>query len=189
MESTSKLVTSRHISVEKHALNQKIDDLPDLQVIQPSRATAWSQVHLVRKPTNGWRFTVDFRNLNKVISNEGWQIPNMNKIIERIGSIRRARFTIADLTSRFFQMPFGEPCRQYAAFSTQAWRPGGVVSFYYTYGPPQLTFHEQPWFQESVAVKIGHKTLWRHHRTRRGTHNQSYLITFSYYSTSWHHES
>jgi hypothetical protein len=68
----------RHISVEKHAaLNKMIDDLFDLEVIQPSRATAWSHVHLVRKSSNGWRFTVDFCNLNKVISNEGWQIPNM----------------------------------------------------------------------------------------------------------------
>ena len=34
---------SRHISVEKHAaLNKLIDDLLDLEVIQPSWATAWS---------------------------------------------------------------------------------------------------------------------------------------------------
>jgi len=64
---------SRHISVEKHvALNKMIDDLLDLQAIQPSRATAWSQVNLVHKPTNGWQFTVDYRTLNKVITNEGF---------------------------------------------------------------------------------------------------------------------
>ena len=118
-EASANRLPSRHISVKKHAaLNQMIDDLLDLQVIQPSRATAWSQVHLVRKPTNGWRFTVDFRNLNKVISNEGWQIPNMKEMIERIGSQRPARFAIADLTSGFFQMPLDEPCRQYTAFIT-----------------------------------------------------------------------
>ena len=34
---------SRHISAEKHAaLNKMIDDLLDLEVIQPSGATAWS---------------------------------------------------------------------------------------------------------------------------------------------------
>ena len=49
-----------------------IDNLLELEVIEPSRATEWSQVHLVRKPSNFWRFTVDFRNLKKVISNEGW---------------------------------------------------------------------------------------------------------------------
>ena len=50
-ESNLNRLPSRHISVEKHdALNKMIDDLLDLQVIQPSKATAWSQVHLVRKP-------------------------------------------------------------------------------------------------------------------------------------------
>ena len=67
------LVFSSYFGGKHAALNKMIDDLLDLEVIQPSRATAWSQVHLVRKPSNGWRFTVDFRNLNKVISNDGWQ--------------------------------------------------------------------------------------------------------------------
>ena len=40
--------------------------------IQLSKATAWSQVILVRKPSNGgWRLTIDFVSLNQVISNEG----------------------------------------------------------------------------------------------------------------------
>ena len=51
-ESNPNRLPSRHISVEKHeALNKMIDDLLDLQVIQPSKATAWSQVYLVRKPS------------------------------------------------------------------------------------------------------------------------------------------
>jgi len=73
--------TSRDISTEKlDALNVLIDSLLDLGVIQPSKATAWSQVHFVRKPNNGgWRFTIDYISLNKVILNEGWQIPSMKK--------------------------------------------------------------------------------------------------------------
>ena len=44
-----RLTGSKHISVGKHAaLNKMIDHLLDLEVIQASRATAWSQVHLVR---------------------------------------------------------------------------------------------------------------------------------------------
>ena len=53
-ESNPNRLPSRHISVEKHeALNKMIDDLLDLQVIQSSKATAWSQVHLIRKPAGG----------------------------------------------------------------------------------------------------------------------------------------
>ena len=81
-------LSSRHISVGKNAsLNKMTHDLLDLEVIQPSQSTAWSQVHLVRKQSNGWRFTMDFRNLNNVISNEGWKIPNMKEMIECIGSL------------------------------------------------------------------------------------------------------
>ena len=73
LKSTPNRLPSRHKSVEKHeALTKMIDDLLELQVIQPSKATAWSQNHLVRKRAGGWRFTVDNRGLNKVISNEGW---------------------------------------------------------------------------------------------------------------------
>ena len=115
-EASANRLPSHYISVEKHAtLNQMIDDLRDLKVIQPLRATAWSQVHLVRKPTNGWRFTVDFRNPDKVISNEGRKMANMRKMIERSGGVQPARFAI-DLTSGFFQMPLDEPYRQYTAF-------------------------------------------------------------------------
>jgi len=102
-ESYPNRLPSRHISVEKHeALTKMIDDLLELQVIQPSKATAWSQVHLIRKPTGGWRFTVDYRGLNKVISNEGWQIPNMRDMLMRIGHQRPKCFAVADLTSGFF---------------------------------------------------------------------------------------
>ena len=65
---------------ENHAaLEALLDNLPDGD-IQPSKATAWSQVHLIWKQNNGsWRFTIDYRSLNKIISNEGWQIPQHEK--------------------------------------------------------------------------------------------------------------
>ena len=84
---------SRHISTEKHdALNTIIHSLLELGVIQPSKATVWSQVHLVRKPNNSrWRFTTDYRALNKVISNEEWKISNMKEMLTRIGSKKPRR--------------------------------------------------------------------------------------------------
>ena len=92
---------SRHISTEKHdTLNTMIDSLIELGVIQSSKETAWSQVHLIRKPNNHrWRFTIDYRSLNKVISNEGWKIPNIKEMITRIGFKKPHRF--ADLTQGF----------------------------------------------------------------------------------------
>jgi hypothetical protein len=94
------------ISTEKHdALNTMVESLLEFGVIQPSKATAWSQVHLVCKPNNGgWRFTIDYRSLNKVISNEGWQIPNMKEMLTRIESKKPCRFGVADLTQAAWEL-------------------------------------------------------------------------------------
>ena len=98
-ESSGNRMASRQISIEKQvALKTLIDELLDKEVIRPSKATAWSQVHLVRKPSGGWRFTIDYRALNKVITNEGWKIPNMKDMLQRIGSLKPRVFGVEDLT-------------------------------------------------------------------------------------------
>jgi len=61
-ESNPNREASRQISTEKQAaLSTLIDELLEKEVICPSKVTAWSQVHLVRKPSGGWRFTIDYR--------------------------------------------------------------------------------------------------------------------------------
>ena len=56
-ETTANRLPSRQISPEKHlALHGMIEELLDLNVIKPSKATSWSQVHLVKNrhhPTDG----------------------------------------------------------------------------------------------------------------------------------------
>ena len=47
----------------------------------------------------------DYRALNKVTTNEGWQIPNMKEMLQRIGSMKPKVFEVADLTQGFYQMP------------------------------------------------------------------------------------
>ena len=67
------------------SINAKV--LLKLGVIEESKATEWSQVHLVPKPyPNEWRFTLDFVRLNACTGGlEGWPIPNILKVLERIG--------------------------------------------------------------------------------------------------------
>ena len=50
----------------------------------------------------------DYRALNKVITNEGWQIPNMKDMLQRIGSLKPKVFGMADLTQGFYQTPLDE---------------------------------------------------------------------------------
>ena len=71
-------------------------------------------MHLVWKPNNGgWRFTIDYKSFNKVIFNEGWQIPNMNEMLVRIGSKKPKCIGVADL---IYQIPLHENSRALTAF-------------------------------------------------------------------------
>ena len=61
----NRLPPRRHSEEKQRAIRSQIDALLRLGVIEESRATEWSQVHLVSKPTPGeWRFTLDFVQLN-----------------------------------------------------------------------------------------------------------------------------
>jgi len=59
----------KHSEEKQKEIRKQVDVLLDLGVIKESRATEWSQVHLVPKPTpegqpQKWRFTLDFVRLN-----------------------------------------------------------------------------------------------------------------------------
>ena len=69
---------------------KQVDALLKLGVIKESQATKWSQVHLAPKPTpegmpQKWRFTLDYVRLNSATGAlEGWPIPNIQQIINRV---------------------------------------------------------------------------------------------------------
>ena len=59
-----------------------------------------------------WRFTLDFVQLNSATSGlEGWPIPNIQQIINRIGTLKPKVFGIIDFTAGYSQ--------EYTAFITQ----------------------------------------------------------------------
>ena len=87
------------VSIRKRSRG-RYDALLELGVIKKSQATEWSQVHLVTKPTpegqpQKWRFTLDFVRLNSATGGlEGWPIPNIQQIINRIGTLKPKVFGI-----------------------------------------------------------------------------------------------
>jgi hypothetical protein len=91
-----------------------------LGVIEESKATEWSQVHLVPKPNpNEWRFTLDFVRLNACTGGlEGWPIPNILKVLERIGTLKPKMFGLIDFTAGYHQTPLHEKSRDLSAFIT-----------------------------------------------------------------------
>ena len=101
----------KHSEEKQKEIRKQVDVLLELGVIKESRATEWSQVHLVPKPTSEgqpqkWRFTLDFVRLNSASGGlEGWPIPNIQQIINRIGTLKLKVFGIIDFTAGYHQTP------------------------------------------------------------------------------------
>ena len=106
---------------EKQAvIRTPTEALLKLGVIEESRATEGSQVHLVPKPIpNEWRFTLDFVRLNACTGGlEGWPIPNILKVLERIGTLKPRLFGLIDFTTGYHQTPLHPNSRDLSAFIT-----------------------------------------------------------------------
>ncbi len=102
----------RHSEEKQKEIRKQVDALLKLGVIKESKATEWSQVHLVPKPTpegapQKWRFTLDFGATGGL---EGWPIPSIQQIINRIGTLK---------PKVFHQTPLHPDSQEYTAFITQ----------------------------------------------------------------------
>lgn len=86
---------------------KQVNNYLKLGVIRPASAEEYSQVHLVPKPTpNEWRFCLDFVRLNDCTEGvEGWPIPNIKHMLDRIGERKSRIFGVMDMTSGYHQAP------------------------------------------------------------------------------------
>ena len=97
-------------------IKRQIEKMLELKVIGPSSATQVSQVLLVPKPDDKWRFCVDFRLLNSCSSMSSWPLPNIEQTLNRIGHSKPCYFGILDLTSGYHQAPLAPQSQKFTAF-------------------------------------------------------------------------
>ena len=82
-------------------------ELQRLGVIRTSTEVTGAQVLLVaKKGSDKLRFCIDYRAVNSAtVGREGWPIPDIKAMIEKIGRKRTKFFGVMDLTSGFHQCP------------------------------------------------------------------------------------
>ena len=106
-------------SRNKHAeIKRQIDKMLAAGVITPSQAPWYSQVHLTPKPNDKWRFCIDFRALNECSESMGWPIPNVYRMLQRLGNKRAKYYGVMDLTSGYYQAPLSKASQAASAFTT-----------------------------------------------------------------------
>ncbi len=102
-------------------LRKQIALLESLGVIGKSQASEYSQVYLVRKPDNGWRLCIGFKNLNDAIeSNETMPLQNIRIMVDRVTRQLPRLYGKMDMTSGFFQIAIDERSRPFTAFITSS---------------------------------------------------------------------
>ena len=85
-------------------------------LIQPSISPFSAPVLLVPKPDGSWRFTVDYRELNKVTVPDRFPLPRIDMMLDLMGG--NTVFSTMDLASGFYQVEVAEKDRHKTAFAT-----------------------------------------------------------------------
>ncbi len=100
----------------RQAIEDEIQQMLKLGVIEPSRSPWSSPIVLVPKPDGTLRFCNDFRRLNEVSEFDGYPMPRVDELLDRLG---RARYiSTLDLTKGYWQVPLTDSAKPKTAFST-----------------------------------------------------------------------
>ncbi|KAI2649246.1 Retrovirus-related Pol polyprotein from transposon 17.6 [Labeo rohita] len=100
----------------RQAIEDEISEMLKLGVIKPSRSAWSSPIVMVPKPDGTLRFCNDFRRLNEVSEFDGYPMPRVDELLERLG---RAQFiTTLDLTKGYWQVLLTTSAKEKTAFST-----------------------------------------------------------------------
>jgi len=104
---------------KQQEIQKQVEKLKELNCIAPSVAPHYSQVHMVPKPQPGsWRFALDYREINECHKSQGWPIPNIREMFQRLGTMHARYYAVLDLTSGYHQCAMSPSSRIFTAFVT-----------------------------------------------------------------------
>ena len=83
-------------------IRQQVTDMLAAKIIRPSQQPYYSQVHLTAKLEGKWRFCIDFRSLNLCVNAMGWHLPNIQHMLQRIGSKKPKVYVKFDMTKGYY---------------------------------------------------------------------------------------
>ncbi|KAL1248768.1 hypothetical protein QQF64_022086 [Cirrhinus molitorella] len=93
----------------RQAIEEEVQEMLKLGVIEPSRSPWSSPIVMVPKPDGTLRFCNDFRRLNEVSEFDGYPMPRVDELLDRLG---RARYiSTLDLTKGYWQVPLTKDAR------------------------------------------------------------------------------
>lgn len=96
-------------------VNQEIDRMLQLDVIEPADSAWNNPMVIVKKPNGRIRYCIDARALNEVTKPDAYPLPNINRILSRLGKTKY--LSAIDLSDAFWQIELDEKDRPKTAFT------------------------------------------------------------------------
>ena len=87
---------------KRAALDSHIDSLLAKNLIEESISEWSSPVTSVKKPDNTYRFTCDYRKVNKLTKSDSWPIPRLDNTKDILGESKL--FSVLDLNNAYWQV-------------------------------------------------------------------------------------
>ena len=100
----------------KVAIEEKVQELLDNDIVEYSSSNYASPVILVKKPNGTYRLVVDYRKLNEKIKDVAFPLPLLSDIIDQIGTTKSKYFTTLDLRASYHQINLVREARHKSAF-------------------------------------------------------------------------
>ncbi|XP_060075036.1 uncharacterized protein LOC132554744 [Ylistrum balloti] len=94
-----------------------IDEMLEKGQISPSSSPYSAPVVLVEKPDKSIRLCVDYRKLNDITEFDGYPIPRIDEIFEKLGKAKY--LSTMDLAKGYWQIPLAEESQEKSAFVTE----------------------------------------------------------------------
>ena len=99
-------------------MDRQIDQMVRAGIAEPLKETSDFNhpIFLVKKNTDpeSWRLVADLRGANKVCMDEKYPLPNLDHVLDTIGS--DSIYSSFDLSKSFWQIPYSEDSKKVTAF-------------------------------------------------------------------------
>ena len=107
----------RHPLAHLPIIDDHVDKMLKAGVVSPTVSEWASNVVLIRKPDQTWRFCVDMRQLNNLTLKDSYPLPRVDSCLESLGGA--VYFSTLDLRQGYWQQELDEDSSQKTAFVTR----------------------------------------------------------------------
>jgi hypothetical protein len=143
----NKLPARPQFTANQNEIRKQLHKMLYLGVISPSTSTNWSQVLLAAKSNGSKRFCINLRALNKALRDQGWQIPNIKQMIDKIGAMKMKFYATMDLTSGYHQFSMNSASSWMTAFIT-------LMEVFQWNRVPMVVKPAANYFQKKMSQKV-----------------------------------